>query len=226
MNRRILLIAAAALVLLVFVIATQFYQRDDHDQTAQLVEQNLKNLVRAHSPALGNADAKVHIVEFLDPACETCPGFHSRVKQLMVAIPDRIRLSLRYAPFHSGSDYVVKLLEGARKQSKYWETLETLLTSQSWWMVYNTAHAELVWLEVQDLGMDLEQLRRDMKAPEIERLITQDLADARALNVTDTPEFFVDGRPLPSLGDEQLERLVHESLTATYRYGNDRGAAR
>lgn len=173
--------------------------------------------MRAHSPALGKADAKVHIVEFLDPACETCRSFYSRVKQLMAANPDRIRLSLRYAPFHAGSDYVVKLLEGARKQSKYWETLETLLTSQSRWVVNDTAHAELVWLQVQGLGMDLEQLRRDMEAPEIERLIAQDMADARALNVTKTPEFFVNGRPLPSFGYEQLERLVHESLAATYR---------
>lgn len=113
----------------------------------------------------------------------------------------------------------MKLLEGACKQSKYWETLETLLTSQPRWVVNDTAHAELVWLQVQvqGLGMDLEQLRRDMEAPEIERLIAQYLADARTLNVTKTPEFFVNGRPLPSFGYEQLERLVHESLAATYR---------
>lgn len=217
MNPRILLIASAALLLLVFVIATQFYQRDTQDQTAQLVEQNLENLVRAHSPTLGKADAKVHIVEFLDPACETCRSFYPFVKQLMAANPDRIRLSLRYAPFHAGSDYVVKLLEGARKQGKYWETLETLLTSQPRWAINDTAHAELVWLQVQGLGMDLEQLRRDMEAPEIERLIAQDMADARALNVTKTPEFFVNGRPLPSFGYEQLERLVHETLAVAYR---------
>lgn len=111
----------------------------------------------------------------------------------------------------------MKLLEGARKQSKYWESLETLLTSQPRWVVNDTAHAELVWLQVQGLGMDLEQLRRDMEAPEIERLIAQDMVDACALNVTKPPEFFVNGRPLPSFGYEQLERLVHESLAATYR---------
>ena len=34
-----------------------------------------ENLVRFNSPSMGPANAKVHIVEFLDPACETCAAF-------------------------------------------------------------------------------------------------------------------------------------------------------
>ncbi|NMG42229.1 thioredoxin domain-containing protein [Aromatoleum toluvorans] len=34
-----------------------------------------------HSPTLGKADAPVVIVEFLDPACETCRAFYPRVKE-------------------------------------------------------------------------------------------------------------------------------------------------
>lgn len=217
MNSRVVLIASAALLLLVLIIATQFWQREMYDLTTQLVGRNPEILVRSHSPTLGDADAKVHIVAFLDPACETCRSFDPLVKKLMAAAPGRIRLTLRYAPFHSGSDYVVKLLEGARKQGKYWETLETLLTSQPRWVVNDTAHAELVWPQIQHLGLNLDQLRLDMEAPDIERLIVQDMADARALNVTKTPALFVNGRPMPSFDYEQLERLVQESLADAYR---------
>ena len=83
------------------------------------------------SPTLGNPDAKVHIVEFLDPACETCAAFYPEVKKLMAANPDRIRLSVRHVPFHNGSDQVVRILEAARDQGKYRPTLEALLASQT-----------------------------------------------------------------------------------------------
>lgn len=70
--------------------------------------------MRLHSPALGRADAPVVIVEFLDPACGTCRDFYPFVKQMMAANPEKIRLVLRYAPFHQGSDRVVAMLEAAR----------------------------------------------------------------------------------------------------------------
>jgi protein-disulfide isomerase len=55
----------------------------------------------------------------------------------------------------------------------------------------------------------------DLSSPEIAKVIEQDLADAKTLNVTMTPEFFVNGKPLPSFGLEQLHRLVDEALAAT-----------
>ena len=49
-------------------------------------------LASEHSPTLGSADAKVHIVEFLDPACETCALFFPMVKSWMDEVPGEIRL--------------------------------------------------------------------------------------------------------------------------------------
>ena len=64
-------------------------------------------LASAHSPVLGAPDARVHIVEFIDPACETCAVFFPAVKQLMAQHPGRIRLSLRHVPFHAGAEFAV-----------------------------------------------------------------------------------------------------------------------
>jgi protein-disulfide isomerase len=55
-----------------------------------------------------------------------------------------------------------------------------------------------------------------MNAPEVARMIAQDLEDARVLNVTQTPEFFVNGRPLPSFGYDQLKVLVDKALASTH----------
>jgi transposase len=58
------------------------------------------------------------------------------------------------------------------------------------------------------------ELLKDLLAnsPEVARLIEQDLPDAKALNVTMTPEYFVNGKGLPSFGYEQLKDLVADAL--------------
>ena len=55
------------------------------------------------------------------------------------------------------------------------------------------------------LGMDLAHLQNDANAPEVATMIARDLADAKTLNVTMTPEYFVNGKPLPQFGFERAE---------------------
>jgi protein-disulfide isomerase len=70
----------------------------------------------------------------------------------------------------------------------------------------------LAWKQLAGLGLNQEKLQADMASPEIIQLIAQDLDDARTLNVTMTPEYFVNGKPLPSFGFEQLTQLVDDAL--------------
>jgi len=217
MNQKVLFALAVAALLGAFALGALIYKGQQGEKAVQLAERNRENLVRMHSPSLGKSDAPVEIVEFLDPACETCRAFYPAVKQMMAANPDRIRLVLRYAPFHKGSDQVVAMLEAARKQGKFWPALEALLAAQSDWVVDHRAQADRAWRHLEGLGLNLEQLRGDLSAPGIARVIAQDLEDARVLNVTQTPEFFVNGRPLPSFGYEQLKKLVDEALASARR---------
>jgi len=212
MKRKTLFIGAAVGLVLVFVFGTLAYKSEKADQSAQLLERNRAHLVRMHSPALGRVDAPVVIVEFFDPACEACRDFYPLVKEMMAANPERIRLVLRYAPFHKGSDKVVAVLEAARKQGKFWPALEALLAAQADWASHHTAQVALIWRHLEGLGLNLEQLRIDMIAPEIASVIAQDLDDARVLNVTMTPEYFVNGKPLPTFGYEQLKKLVDDAV--------------
>ncbi|MHB1085683.1 MAG: DsbA family protein [Thiobacillus sp.] len=215
MNKKTLFIAVAVALLLAFVIGTLFYTSQKKEASTQRVDTNRDALVRMHSPTLGKPDAPVVIVEFLDPACETCRAFYPLVKDILAANPDQVRLVLRYAPFHTGSDKVVAVLEAARKQGKFWPALEALLATQEDWSPHHTPQVELVWPHLEGLGLDIEKMRVDMHAPEIANLIAQDLADGETLKVNKTPEFFVNGKPLPSFGPEQLKILVADELNET-----------
>ena len=216
MNRRNIFIAVAAALLLAFVAATLFY-RSEKAQSSQLATaKNQPALASEQSPKFGNPAARVHIVEFMDPACGTCAAFFPEVEKLMAANPDRIRLSIRHLPFHNGSDQVVRILEASRVQGKYLPTLEALYASQDRWVVNHVVQADQVWPTLGGVGLDLERIRNDMNAPAVSRRMEQDMADAKALGVAQTPEFFVNGRPLPSFGLEQLRELVGEELKRAY----------
>jgi protein-disulfide isomerase len=78
--------------------------------------------------------------------------------------------------------------------------------------VNHTANVDMAWRQLGGLGLDREQIVADMGSPDVQQIIDQDLADANALNVTMTPEFFVNGKPMPSFGYEQLKQLVDEAL--------------
>ena len=169
-------------------------------------------LASEHAPSVGDPDAKVHIVEFLDPACGTCALFYPMVKGWMAELPGQIRLSVRHVPFHDGVDYVVRILEASRNQGKYWETLEALLASQREWVNNHVVQPDRVLPAIAGVGLDVAQLEADMKSPEVQQRMDKDLEDSKVLKVVATPEYFVNGRPLPSFGQEQLANLVREEL--------------
>jgi protein-disulfide isomerase len=212
MKQKNLFIVVLAVLILVFAGGAFFYKKQQADQAAQLAAQNIAALVRADAPSFGNPNAPVHIVEFFDPACGTCREFYPLVKAMMKANPDKIRLSMRYAPFHPGSEAVVKVLEASRKQDKFEATLEALFASQDIWVQNHQANVQLIGPVLGTLGMDLEKLQIDATAPEVANMIARDMQDAKTMNVTMTPEYFVNGKPLPQFGFEELKSLVDQAL--------------
>ena len=212
-SRRTALIAVAVAVLVIaLVAATLTYLGEDTQPEPNGDMARQAALASEHSPTLGDANAKVHIVEFLDPACETCALFFPMVKNWMKEVPGQIRLSVRHVAFHEGSDYAVKVLEASRKQNKYWETLETLLATQQQWTQHHTVQPENIGPAIASVGLDMEQLMADMNSMEVLARMEQDKKDSIFLKVSATPEYFVNGRPLPSFGQQQLANLVREEL--------------
>ena len=169
-------------------------------------------LASEHAPTIGDPGAKVHIVEFLDPACGTCAIFYPMVKGWMAEVPGEIRLTVRHVPFHDGVEYVVRILEASRNQDKYWQTLETLLATQRQWVDNHVVQPDRVLPAIASVGLDVAQLEADMSSAEVQARMDKDLQDSKVLKVVATPEYFVNGRPLPSFGQEQLANLVREEL--------------
>lgn len=212
MNRKAIFVGALVALVAAFAVAVVFYK----GQSDGASDRKAALLVRPHAATLGPADARVHIVEFLDPACETCRAFYPFVKQLMAANPGKIRLTVRHVSFHEGVDVAVQMLEASKKQGRYWQTLEAVLATQPQWAINHRVRPELLWRTLEPVGLDLEQLRRDMSDPQVAQNMKQDQADADALRVSKTPEYFVNGRQMSTFGYEQLRKLVQEELARAY----------
>lgn len=173
---------------------------------------NAENLERPHSPVLGPAQAPVTIVEFFDPACEACRAFYPLVKDLLDRHPQDVRLVLRYAPFHANSDKIVRLLEAAKRQDKYWEVLDALLTTQPLWADHSRPDITIAYRSAEQAGLDLKRALADADAPGMEAILKQEMEDVVAFKIESTPTFFVNGEALSRAGPEALSALVEKKV--------------
>jgi len=204
-NRRILILVTAAIAVAGFALASGVYRPE---------RQPSDGLVRPHSPVIGLANAPVTIVEFFDPACESCRAVYPFIKQLLAQYPNEVRLVIRYAPFHHGSEEAVKIIEAARLQNRFIAVLEALLEAQPQWADHGRPDIAKAWAAAGAAGLDLDRARKDATRPEFEELLRQDMTDLKAKGVKATPTFFVNARPLVSLGRQQLRSLVEEEVKA------------
>lgn len=216
MKRNILILVAVAVLVGGFVIAMLAVESQDASNAQSTAKSNAASLAREGAPMAGNGEARVTIVEFFDPACGTCRAFHPIVKGILRDNPGKVNLLVRYLPLHPGSEEVVKILEAARLQGRFWEALDAAYATQGKWAINHQAYPELFWRSIASVGLDAEQVSRDMQSPAVSKNIQQDTEDARALGVDKTPGFFVNGRPLVEFGQMQLLQLVNEALEDEY----------
>lgn len=218
MKKQTLLIGTVVVLIVGFLLASNWYRGAETERVETIADENTEVLAPAYAMSLGSEDARVTLVEFFDPACETCAVFHRSVKELMARYPQQVRLVMRYAPFHHGSEDVAKMLEAARLQGKYWEALEVMYATQPRWASHHNPQPELLWqlLPAAGLELDMERMRQDFGGFEIASIVQKDVEDAATLGVRKTPGFLVNGRPLPSFGLTQLQQLVAEEVAAKY----------
>jgi protein-disulfide isomerase len=88
--------------------------------------------------------------------------------------------------------------------------------SQPYWASHSNPQPQRIWQFLPQAGVDVQQIRRDMNDPAIIKIIDQDLADAKTLNVKKTPGYFANGKPLQTFGSRQLLDLVQSEIRENY----------
>jgi protein-disulfide isomerase len=201
-------IVSITCVLIALSVGWYFYTAPSQAPTQNTTKSEGTVYERSYSPNIGPKNAKVTISEFFDPACEACRAFYPIVKDILARHPNDVRLVLRYATFHQGSDTVVRMLEAARLQNTFTPVLEALLSGQSEWASHGSPNISRAWEIARSAGLDLDKAKAVMGSEEFDNMLQLEKEDIRTLKVVQTPTFFVNGKPLPSFGVQQLYDLV------------------
>ena len=216
MNRRMLVIGASGLAAAIFAggtIYTRNRQRIEQEKVAAETPAVSDDfLVRSYSPVLGDAEAPVTLVEFFDPSCEACRAFHPLVKELLSKHAGKLKVVVRYAAFHKGSDEAVRILETARMQQKFEPVLEALLEKQPAWAAHGKPDLALAWKIAGSAGLDLERAKSDRLFPGIIAILNQDAQDVNTAGVRQTPTFFLNGKIVEIKSRESLSLAVKGAI--------------
>lgn len=170
-----------------------------------------RNLIESdpNAPVLGNPDGDVTVVEFFDYNCPYCRRVKPEVQALLDADPN-VRLVYREWPIlGDGSVFAARAALAARKQGKY--------DAFHWAMMANKGRAEeaSVMRIAEQVGLDLEQLRADMQAPEVQQHIATSMQLSQALGFNGTPSFVIGEALLPGFVETaQLKELVEAARSA------------
>jgi len=217
MNKKTLFIGITVVLLLVFVGATMVFNNQKLVSKNEILMDNSSKLMRIGAPMKGAEDAKVTIVEFLDPACETCAAFYPLVNKLLKKHSGKIKVIVRYAPLHKGSDQVVRLLEATHLQGEFWSALELLFANQRIWTINHVSQPQIAKEILGKLSLNQSKFAKDLYSQTVSDAINKDLSDGQSLRVRATPEFFVNGRQMQTFGYKQFVQLVEDEVSKHYK---------
>ena len=111
---------------------------------------------------------------------------------------------------------MVKILEAAALQGRFWETLQVMYDTQPQWASHHHPQPERIWEFLPRAGVDVDRIRQDAQSPEIAAILRQDQLDGQILGVRRTPQFFVNGRPLVRFGYDPLRDMLAAEVAKQY----------
>lgn len=218
MKNKIIAIAISIIVVGgLFFLGNSLYKKSEQERLGFLASDNAKLFVPDYSPVFGDENAKVIITEFLDPECESCSMVYPKVKNLLEMYKGKVKLVIRYAAFHANSVHAIKVLEATRIQKKYWESLDLLFKNQNEWASHHDPKPFLVFTLLEKIGLNIDQLKKDMENPKTMEIIAGDAHGLKELKVQGTPTFFVNGKPLESFGIGYLYSAVAKAVKESYK---------
>jgi protein-disulfide isomerase len=105
---------------------------------------------------------------------------------------DQVRIVWKHYPldFHKDAPYAHLASIAADQQGKFWQLHDKLFVDAQ------KIKPENVKQYAQEVGVDMARFEKDLLSPAVKTKLDADMAEAKALGVTGTPAFFINGRYL------------------------------
>jgi protein-disulfide isomerase len=145
----------------------------------------------------GNEDAEVTLTEYSDLQCPACASFEPALEGVLAEYGEQIRFEYKHfpLPIHPYAQQAAVAAEAAGIQGAFFEYKDVLFENQQTWANSATPVAFFIRY-AEDLNLDIDQFRRHMNSSELRDKVQAEMSEGRALGVTGTPTFFLNGEKM------------------------------
>jgi protein-disulfide isomerase len=147
----------------------------------------------------GNPESAVTLVVYADFQCPACANEHRVMAQAWPRIADRAQVVFRHYPLTSTHRFAwtaALYAEAAGLQGRFWDMYDLLFINQAYWSNLSAVEEEFDGY-LQQLGLDVEQARSDMRSERVLQKVRNDQRGGTRAGVRSTPALFVNGRMQP-----------------------------
>lgn len=164
-----------------------------------------KDLVKNDNLFLGNKNGKEVIIEFFDYNCGYCKRSFPEIMELVSENKD-IKIILKELPVLGESSILAsKASIASQKQDKYFEFHQELINFSG---IISLIDIKKISKE---LGINFEQLQRDMNSEETILLINESYRLADLIGVRGTPAFIINNNLIPgAIGKNEMLRFLNK----------------
>ncbi len=122
--------------------------------------------------------------------------------------PNDVKLVIKHfpLPIHGYAKEAATAALAAGRQGKFWEIHEKLFANKD---DLNDAKVETI---TQELGLNMEQFRKDLKDSAIATLIERDMKNGNQANIQGTPAIFVNGKLLNQRSLQGFQQAIEVEL--------------
>ena len=180
------------LILILVILLTDKKQSEAKQMTAQLEAhyRNTEPLKIADTDAIwGNKDAPTTLIAFIDYECPYCKDLYKNIKEIEqdYITTGKVKVIFRDMPLkmHKHAKHLAAVMECARKQGKFWDMADKILTSKEKFdstMLTNWAT---------ELNLSLEKIEACATDNKTLDAVKADVKDARSRHLTGTPAVFI-----------------------------------
>jgi len=158
------------------------------------------------TPVGGNPKGNVTIVEFFDYRCPYCKQVLPALQTLLQEDHELRFVYKEFPVLGPASVTAAHAALAAQRQGKY-EAFHTAMMAAK-----GQINEDTIYKVAGSVGLDVDRLKQDMAAPEIEQELKANLALAEALNIRGTPGFIIGKKIVPGALDlDALKDMIAEA---------------
>ena len=178
---------------------------DDYKKTAEINKKNnaIKLLKDIENPGIYNENSDITIYEFFDYNCGYCK---SVVKTIMDVMSEDKKVNFVFVelPILSQNSYIAATAALASEKQGLYNDYHLSLMS-----VKGRINEDVIFKIAKKTGLNINQLKIDMKKLEIENKLTKNREIAKLLNLNGTPAFIVGDIIYPgALQKNDLKQII------------------